>query len=161
MSVHGRQLVGCRRKAPGATSALVASTRAADGRYCPGRGLSPLLRKFHADAQGEEGGRPRRVRGPTGTEDRQDSGCRPAPLEEVTEPQWEAVTAGYVAAQMPLFSSPMLADTAAESVDARTVKYLHKAALRRGRSGRWSWRGGTSSSGVLQRLWRRRARFWS
>ena len=49
-----------------ATSALVASTRAADGRSGPARGLSSLLKKFPDDAQGEEGGRPRRVRSPTG-----------------------------------------------------------------------------------------------
>ena len=34
----------------------MASTRAADGRDGPGRGLSSLLRKFPADAQGEEDG---------------------------------------------------------------------------------------------------------
>ena len=82
MSLHGE-----RRKAAGATSALVASTRATDGRDGPGRGLSSLLRFFPADAQGEEDGRPRRVRRPTGTEDGQDSwdaagascgGCRAA-----------------------------------------------------------------------------------
>ena len=38
------------------------------------RGLSSLLPNFAADAEGEEDGRPRRVRSPTGTEDGQDSG---------------------------------------------------------------------------------------
>ena len=58
-------------------------------------------------------------------------GERPEPLEEVPEPQVGAVTVGYVAAQMPLLSAPVLADTVADAVDARTVKYLLKAALRR------------------------------
>ena len=35
----------------------------------------------------------------------------------------------HVAALLPFHSSPMLADTAAETVDARTVKYLLQAAL--------------------------------
>ena len=51
----------------GATSALVASTRAADGRDGPGRGLSSLLWTFPADGQGEEDGQPRRVRRAAGT----------------------------------------------------------------------------------------------
>ena len=59
------------------------------------------------------------------------SGTRPEPLVEVSEPQVGAVTVGYVAAPVPFLSSPMLADAAAEAVDARTVKYLLKAALRR------------------------------
>ena len=42
-----------------------------------------------------------------------------------------AVTVGYVAAPVPFLSSPMLADAAAEAVDARTLKYLLKCALRR------------------------------
>ena len=50
----------------------MAPTRAADSRYGPGRGLSSRLRNFPADAQGEEDGRPRRVRSPTETEDGQD-----------------------------------------------------------------------------------------
>ena len=36
-------------------------------------------------------------------------GTRPAPLAEVTGPQEGAVTDGYVAAPVPLVSSPMLA----------------------------------------------------
>ena len=40
-----------------------------------------------------------------------------------------AVTVGYVAVPGPLLCTPMLADTAAEAVDARTVQYLFKAAL--------------------------------
>ena len=59
------------------------------------------------------------------------SGTRPEPLVEVSEPQVGAVTVGYVAAPVPFLSSPVLADAAAEAVDARTVKYLLKAALRR------------------------------
>ena len=92
----------------------------------------------------------------------------PGVLQE-PEVQEGAVTVGYVAAPAPFLSSPMLADAAAEAVDARTVKYLLKAALRRreeerrrrGRSGRWSWREETSCSGVSQRLLRRRALLWS
>ena len=77
MSLHGELAGGAAQRPQGATSALVASTRAADGRDGPGRGLSSLLRKFPADAQGEEDGRPRRVRSPTGTEDGQDSWVAP------------------------------------------------------------------------------------
>ena len=40
-----------------------------------------------------------------------------------------AVTVSYVAALGPLLSTPLLADTAADTVDARTVKYLLHAAL--------------------------------
>ena len=81
-SFRGRHVVAWRthwrrRQAAGATSALVASTRAADGRDGPGRGLSSLLRNFPAVAEGEEGGRPRRVRSPTVTEDGQDSWVAP------------------------------------------------------------------------------------
>ena len=81
-TTRGRHVVAwrthwSRRKAAGATSALVASTRASDGRDGPGRGLSSLLRNFPADAQGEEDGRPRRVRSPTRTEDGQDSWVAP------------------------------------------------------------------------------------
>ena len=49
------------------------------------------------------------------------SGTRPEPLEEVSEPQVGAATVGYVAAPVPFLSSLVLADTAAEAVDARTV----------------------------------------
>ena len=59
------------------------------------------------------------------------SGTRPEPLEEVSEPQVGAVTVRYVAAPVPFLSTPLLADAAAKAVDARTVKYLLKAALRR------------------------------
>ena len=58
------------------------------------------------------------------------SGKHPGVLQE-PEVQGGAVTVGYVAAPAPFLSSPMLADAAAEAVDARTVKYLLKAALRR------------------------------
>ena len=58
------------------------------------------------------------------------SGKHPGVLQE-PEVQEGAVTVGYVAAPAPFLSSPMLADAAAEAVDARTVKYLLKAALRR------------------------------
>ena len=40
-----------------------------------------------------------------------------------------AVTVGFVAAPGPLLCTPMLADTAAEAVDARMVQYLLKAVL--------------------------------
>ena len=59
------------------------------------------------------------------------SGTRPEPLAEVSEPQVGAVTVGYVAAPVPFLSSPMLADAVADAVEARTAKYLLKAALRR------------------------------
>ena len=48
---------------------------------------------------------------------------RPEPLEEVPVPQG-AVTVGCVAAPGPLLSTPLLGDTAVETVDARTVKFL-------------------------------------
>ena len=57
-------------------------------------------------------------------------GTRPEPLEEVSAPQG-AVTVGYVAAPGPLLSTPLLADTAAETVDARTVKFLLQKTLAR------------------------------
>ena len=40
-----------------------------------------------------------------------------------------AVTVGYVAVPGPLLSAPMLADTAADTVDARTVQFLLHATL--------------------------------
>ena len=55
------------------------------------------------------------------------AGARPGVLKDPA-PQG-AVTVGYVAAPGPLLSTPLLADTAAEAVDARTVKYLLHAAL--------------------------------
>ena len=58
------------------------------------------------------------------------SGQRPGVLTE-PEPQGGAVTVGYEAAPVPFHSSPMLADTAAGTVDARTVKYLLQAALQK------------------------------
>ena len=58
------------------------------------------------------------------------SGKHPGVLQE-PEVQGGAITVGHVAAPAPFISSPMLADAAAEAVDARTVKYLLKAALRR------------------------------
>ena len=65
--------------------------------------------------------------GPRAQKTARATGARPGVLTE-PEPQGGAVTVGYVA---PFLSSPMLADAAAEAVDARTVKYLLKAALRR------------------------------
>ena len=41
-----------------------------------------------------------------------------------------AATVGYVAAPGPFLCTPLLADTAADTVDARTVKYLLHAALK-------------------------------
>ena len=50
---------------------------------------------------------------------------------EVAEPQVGAVTVSYVAAQVPLLSTTMLADTAAEAVDSRTVKYFLQDSLKK------------------------------
>ena len=55
------------------------------------------------------------------------AGARPGVLKDPA-PQG-AVTVGYVAAPEPLLCTPLLADTAADTVDARTVKYLLHAAL--------------------------------
>ena len=90
LALRGRHVVArrtrwSRRKAAGATSALVASTRAADGRDGPGRGLSSLLRNFPAGAQGRWQAKTRAK--PHG--DRGTVGVRPAPLEEVVEPHGE------------------------------------------------------------------------
>ena len=54
---------------------------------------------------------------------------RPEPLGEVSNPHVGAVTVGHVAAPRPLLSTQLLADTAAETVDARTVKYLLQKTL--------------------------------
>ena len=51
------------------------------------------------------------------------SGTRPGVLKDL-EPQVGAVTVGYVAAPGPLLYTQLLADTAADTVDARTVKFL-------------------------------------
>ena len=51
-------------------------------------------------------------------------------------PPWvEAVTVGYVAAGVLLFSTPALADTAAEAVDSHSVKYPFKQALKEEKEG--------------------------
>ena len=55
---------------------------------------------------------------------RRHSGLRSQPLEEVSEPQGEAVTVGYVAALGPLLAVPLLAGAAGEAVDARTLRFL-------------------------------------
>ena len=55
------------------------------------------------------------------------SGMRPAPPEEVSEPQVWAVTVGYVAASVPLVSSPMLAG--GDATDDVTVAFLVAASL--------------------------------
>ena len=57
------------------------------------------------------------------------AGARPGVLKDPA-PQG-AVTVGYVAAPGPLLSTPSLADTAAEAVDARTVKFLLQKTLAR------------------------------
>ena len=57
------------------------------------------------------------------------AGARPGVLNDPA-PQG-AVTVGYVAAPGPLLSTPSLADTAAEAVDARTVKFLLQKTLAR------------------------------
>ena len=56
------------------------------------------------------------------------AGARPGVLKDPA-PQG-AVTVGYVAAPGSLLCTPLLADTAADTVDARTVKYLLHAALK-------------------------------
>ena len=53
-------------------------------------------------------------------------GTRPG-LPPEPEPQVRAATVGYVAAPEPLLSAPLLADTAAETVDVNTVHFLLKA----------------------------------
>ena len=69
-----------------------------------------------------EGLRPQKTAGATG--------ARPGVLTE-PEPQGGAVTVGYGSAPGPLLSTPLLADTAAEAVDARTVKFLLQKTLAR------------------------------
>ena len=59
------------------------------------------------------------------------SGTRPEPFEEVSEPQDGAVTVGYVAAPGPLFCTLLLADAAADAVDARTFRFLLRAELKK------------------------------
>ena len=54
-------------------------------------------------------------------------GTRPAPLAEVAGPQEGSVTDGYVAASVPLVSSPMLAG--GDAMDDVTVAFLVGAAL--------------------------------
>ena len=56
--------------------------------------------------------------GPRGLKTASAAGMRPEALEEVSALQG-AVTVGYVSAPGPLLSTPLLADTAAEAVDAR------------------------------------------
>ena len=70
------------------------------------------------------------LNGPRAQKTARATGARPGVLTQ-PEPQCGAVTVGYVAAPALFLSSAMLADAAAEAVDARTVKYLLKAALRR------------------------------
>ena len=57
------------------------------------------------------------------------AGARPGVLKDPA-PQG-AVTVGYVAAPEPLLSTPSLAESAAEAVDARTVKFLFQKTLAR------------------------------
>ena len=54
------------------------------------------------------------------------AGMRPEPLEEVSEPQGPAATVGYVAARPPLmwWGPKLLADSSAEAIDGRTLRYL-------------------------------------
>ena len=54
---------------------------------------------------------------PRGQKTASTAGTRPKPLEEVSAPQDTWLPRG-------LSSTPLLADTAAEAVDARTVKFL-------------------------------------
>ena len=60
-------------------------------------------------------------------------GTRPEPLAEVSEPQGPAATVGYVAARPPLiwWGLKLLADSSAEAIDGRTLRYLLKKNLAR------------------------------
>ena len=58
------------------------------------------------------------------------AGTRPAPLAEVAEPQGLSVAPRCPDASVPSLSTPSLADTAAEAVDARTVRFLLQAELK-------------------------------
>ena len=60
-------------------------------------------------------------------------GTRPEPLAEVSEPQGPAATVGYVAARPPLiwWGPKLLADSSAEAIDGRTLRYLLKENLAR------------------------------
>ena len=60
-------------------------------------------------------------------------GTRPEPLAEVSEPQGPAATVGYVAARPPLiwWGPKLLADSSAEVIDGRTLRYLLKKNLAR------------------------------
>ena len=60
-------------------------------------------------------------------------GTRPAPLAEVSGPQVRAATVGYVAARPPLiwWGPKLLADSSAEAIDGRTLRYLLKMNLAR------------------------------
>ena len=71
--------------------------------------------------EGEQHYAPRRPKPPL-------QGKRPG-LPPEPEPQIRAATVGYVAAPVPLMSAPLLADTAAEAVDVKTVHFLLKDAL--------------------------------
>ena len=62
-------------------------------------------------------------------------GTRPG-LPPEPEPQVRAATVGYVAAPVPFLSAPLLADTAAEAVDARTVHFLLTDAVKHLKEGR-------------------------
>ena len=63
------------------------------------------------------------------TEDGQGHWCAPWCLDGARG-AGGAVTVGYVAAPGPLLSTPLLADTFADTVHARTVQYLLQAALK-------------------------------
>ena len=69
------------------------------------------------------------ARRPTGTEESGNRETRPGVWKD-PEPQLLDAVLAYRAAGVPLLSAPMLADTAAEAVDARTVKFLFQAALK-------------------------------
>ena len=62
-------------------------------------------------------------------------GTRPG-LPPEPEPQVRAATVGYVTAPVPFLSAPLLADTAAEAVDARTVHFLLTDAVKHLKEGR-------------------------
>ena len=71
-------------------------------------------------------------------------GTRPEPFAEVSEPQGPAATVGYVPARPPLiwWGPKLLADSSAEAIDGRTLRYLLKENLPGRRRKRRRRRGG-------------------
>ena len=113
---------GRREAAQGAPAALLPEARRALSEDGTGAGPPP---QRAAGGGAKRGSGAREERRPAGTE-----ASTPGVLTE-PEVQVGAVTVGYVAAPGPLLSTPLLADTAAGTVDARTVKHLLHAALKK------------------------------